>query len=217
MLYEIANRFPEDMINDKNGPLISLYQPTHKSSPDNKQDPIVFKNLIRDIEKSLEELPDFDSVDKVMKPLYELKDDKEFWNHTSEGIAVFATVDKCIVYKLDNPVNELDLVAKTFHIKPLLKAYQSTENYLVLGLSKENFSLFKGNKNGFKPVEIDKEVPRTLQEVLGYEKTEINLTHGSYSGAGNPAMYHGYGDVQQEIEKDTEKYFRYVDAFVLEH
>ena len=77
MLYEIANRFPEDMINDKNGPLISLYQPTHKSSPDNKQDPIVFKNLIRDIEKSLEELPDFDSVDKVMKPLYELKDDKE--------------------------------------------------------------------------------------------------------------------------------------------
>jgi hypothetical protein len=217
MLYEIVNRFPEDMITDKDGPLISLYQPTHKASPDNKQDPILFKNLIKNIEKTLEELHDFDAVDKIMKPLYGLKEDKEFWNHSYEGIAVFATVNKCIVYRLDNPVKELALVAKTFHIKPLLKAYQSNENYLLLGLSKENFSLFKGNKNGFIPIEIDKKYPRTLQEVLGYEKTEINLTHGSYSGAGNPAMYHGYGDVNQEIEKDTEKYFRYVDGFVSEH
>jgi len=217
MLYEIVNRFPEDMIKDKDSPLISLYQPTHKASPDNKQDLIIFKNLLRDIEKSLEQLPGFDSVDKIMKPFWGLKEDKEFWNHTSEGIAVFATVNKCIVYKLDNPVKELAIVGKTFHIKPLLKANQTTENYLLLGLSKENFSLLKGNKNGFKPIEIDKELPRTLQEVLGFEKTEINLTHGSYSGAGNPAMYHGYGDVNQEIEKDTEKYFRYVDGFVSEH
>ncbi len=217
MLYEIVNRFPEDMITDKDGPLISLYQPTHKSTPDNKQDPILFKNLLRDIEKALEELPDFDAVDQIMKPLYAIKEDKEFWNHSYEGIAVFATVNKCIVYRLDSPVKELALVAKTFHIKPLIKAYQSNENYLLLGLSKENFSILKGNKNGFIPIAIDKETPRTLQEVLGYEKTEINLTHGSYSGAGNPAMYHGYGDVNQEIEKDTEKYFRYVDGFVTEH
>jgi hypothetical protein len=217
MLYEIVNRFPEDMIKDKDGPLISLYQPTHKSSPDNKQDLILFKNLIRDIEKTLEELPDFDSVDKIMKPFLGLKDDKEFWNHTSEGLAVFATLNKCIIYRIASPVKELAMVGKTFHIKPLLKANQANENYLLLGLSKENFSLFEGNKNGIKPIEIDKEFPRTLHEVLGFEKTEINLTHGSYSGAGNPAMYHGYGDVNQEIEKDTEKYFRYVDGFVLEH
>ncbi len=186
MLYDIANRFPEDMITDKDGPLISLYQPTHKASPDNKQNAIVFKNLIRDIEKSLEALDYFDAADTIMKPLLALKDDKEFWNHSSEGIAVFATEKRCIVYRLDSPVKELALVAKTFHIVPLLKAFQSNEHYLLLGLSKENFSLFKGNKKGFSPIEIDKEFPRTLHEVLGFEKTEINLTHGSYSRHAQP-------------------------------
>ncbi len=214
MLFEIVKRFPEDMITDKNGPLVSLYLPTHKSYPENKQDPIVFKNLLKHIETALEGV---DSADTILKSLYALKEDKEFWNHTTEGIAVFATLNKCIVYRLDSPVNEVALVAKTFHIKPLLKAFQSNENYLLLGLSKENFSLYKGNRHSFKPIEIDKEFPTTLHEVLGFEKTDINLTFGSYNGAGNPAMYHGNGDAQQEIEKDTEKYFRYVDAFVLDH
>ena len=32
-----------------------------------------------------------------------------------------------------------------------------------------------------------------------------------------PILYHGHGDVKDEINKDTEKYFRYVDSFVLEN
>lgn len=216
MLYEIVNRFPEDMIVDKDGPLISLYQPTHRSFPENKQDQIVFKKLLQVVEKSLEQLPNFNVIDAIMKPFYALKDDKEFWNHTSDGIAVFANEKKCIVYNLDNPVNEMAVVANSFHIKPILKANQYTQRYLLLGLSRDNFSLFKGNRYSFKAIEIDKDTPRTLNEVLGFQTTDPHLNHGSY-GAGGSAMYHGHGDVQQEIDKDTEKYFRYVDSFVLDH
>ncbi|HAS72932.1 MAG TPA: hypothetical protein DCS67_02175 [Clostridiales bacterium UBA8960] len=217
MLYKIVNRFPEDMIVDKVGPVVSLYQPTHRSFPENKQDLIVFKNLIQVIEKSLEELPNSDLKAAILKPLHALKEDKEFWNHTSDGMAVFASSSQCIVYKLNNPVNELAIVANSFHIKPILKAFQSIENYLLLGLSRENFSLYKGNRYGFENIKIDAEIPRTLSEVLGSQKTDSHLTHGSYNGTGGPAMYHGHGDAQQEIDKDTEKYFRYVDAFVLDH
>lgn len=216
MLYKIVNRFPEDMIVDGDGPRISIYQPTHKSFPENKQDPIVFKNLIKVIEKSLEQIPDIRTHDAIMKPLYELNEDKAFWNHTTEGMAVFATADNCIVYHLNNPVNELAIVANSFHIKPILKNFQSTENYLLLGLSRDYFSLYKGNRHGIEAIEIDKDVPRTSNEVLGFQTTDPSLTHGSY-GAGGSAMYHGHGDVQQEIDKDTEKYFKYVDAYVLEH
>lgn len=217
MLYEIVNRFPEDMIVDNDGPLVSLYQPTSRAFPDNKQDPIVFKNLLHEIESSLEKLLNFKKVDSIMKPLYELRADKAFWNHTSAGMAVFASVNRCIVYKLDSPVVELAVVANSFHIKPLLKAQQSTENYLLLGLSRENFSLYKGNRYGFEEIQIDPDAPRTLKDVLGSQFTDLNLTHGSYAGAGGQAMYHGHGDVQQEIDKDTEKYLRYVDAFVLDN
>ena len=217
MLYEIVHHFPTDMIFKEDGPLISLYQPTHRSFPDNKQDPIVFKNLLRVIENSLEQLPGFDSIDTIMKPFYELKEDKDFWNHTSEGLAVFASREKCIVYNLHNPVKELGVVANSFHIKPLIKAFQSTENYHLLGLSRENFTLYHGNRYGFEEIPIDPDAPRTMKEVLGDQLSDPYLSHASYGGTGNPAMYHGHGDVKDEINKDTEKYFRYVDSFVLEN
>ena len=56
-----------------------------------------------------------------------------------------------------------------------------------------------------------------MKEVLGDQLSDSYLSHGSYAGAGGPTMYHGHGDVKQEIDKDTEKYFRYVDSFVFEN
>ncbi len=217
MLYEIVNRFPEDMIFEKDGPLISLYQPTHRSYSENKKDPIVFKNLLKVIEKSLEEIPNFDLIETIMKPLYELEEDKEFWNHTSDGMAIFANSDKCIVYKFAAPVNKFAVVANSFHIKPLIKVFQSTENYHLLGLTRENFFLYKGNRYSVEEIEIDKDTPRTSNEVLGFQSTDPHLSYASYGGTGGPAMYHGHGDVQQEIDKDTEKYFRYVDSYVFDN
>ena len=80
MLYKLVERFPEDMIFKEEGPLVSLYQPTHRIFPDNKQDVIVYKNLLRTIENSLKLLVDDSESDELMKPLYAIKDDKEFWN-----------------------------------------------------------------------------------------------------------------------------------------
>ena len=44
MLYEIANTFPHEILDAKE-PFISLYQPTHRYRPENKQDLIRYKNL----------------------------------------------------------------------------------------------------------------------------------------------------------------------------
>ena len=217
MLYEIVHSFPQDMIFKEDGPLISLYQPIHRSFPDNKQDPIVFKNLLRIIENSLKQITEIDSIDSIMKPFYELSDDEDIWNNTSRGLAVFASQNKCIVYKLNNPVKEYAAVANNFHIKPLIKAFQSIENYLLLGLSRENFSLYKGNRFGFEEIAINKDVPRTLEQVLGDQLSESDLSQRSFDRAGGPTMFYGNGGSKPEINKDTEKYFRYVDNYVYEN
>jgi hypothetical protein len=214
MLYKIVSRFPEDMIFKEDGPFITLYQPTHRSSPDNKQDPIVFKNLIRVIENSLKQIANVDFTDSIMKPFYALKEDKVFWNSTSDGIAVLASKNKCIVYNLNNSVKEFAVVANSFHIKPLIKAFQYIVKYQLLGLNRENFTLYQGNRYGFKEIALNPDAPRTMKEVLGDQLSDSYLSHGSYAGSGGPTMYHGHGDVKQEIDKDTEKYFRYVDSFV---
>ncbi|MBN1775841.1 MAG: hypothetical protein JW817_05180 [Clostridiales bacterium] len=217
MRYEIAQNFPKDMIFGEPGPLISLYQPTHRSFPENKQGPIVFKNLLRKLESSLAQRPDGDSSEAIMKPLYEIRDDSDFWMHTLDGIAVFASQNRCVVYLLQTPVKEYAVVAERFHIKPLIRVFQFTEEYQLLGLSRENFSIYQGNRFGLEELPLPQDAPRTMKEVLGSELSAPYLSHGSYGGAGGTTMYHGHGDVKQEIDKDTEKYFRYVDTFVFEN
>jgi hypothetical protein len=44
-----------ELIKAHEPPCISLYQPTHRTSPDNQQDPIRYKNLVREAERSLRE------------------------------------------------------------------------------------------------------------------------------------------------------------------
>ena len=217
MAYEIAHRFPHEIIHQEKGPFVSLYQPTHRRFPENKQDLIVFKNLLRVVEKSLNQKYEKDLIGLIMKPFHELEEDTDFWNNTMDGIAVLASQDKCIVYNLQGAVKEFATVAKSFHIKPLIKAFQSMESYQLLGLSRNNFTLYQGNRDGFAEIALPPDTPRTQDEVLGKQLTDSYLSHASYGGTGSHAMYHGHGDAKQEIDNDTEKYFRYVDRFVMEN
>ncbi len=217
MAYEIAYHFPNGIMYQEGFPCISLYQPTHRHFPENKKDPIVFKNLLREIENSLSQKYEKDVVVQMMKPFFELEKDDRFWNTTTDGIAILARQNKCVVYNLQGSVKEFATVANSFHIKPLIKAFQSMESYQLLGLSRKNFTLYQGNKHGFSEIVLSPDAPRTLEEVLGEQLTDPYLAHGTNRGAGDHSVYHGQRDVRQEIHNDTEKYFRYVDHFVREN
>jgi len=213
MLCEIRDQFPNDILSDEGGLHISLYQPTHRHLPENKQDIIEYKNLLREIVNSLKQKKE-PNIDPIMEPFYQLEKDREFWNNTSDGIAVLADQNKFIVYHLGSPVKAFAAANNRFHIIPLIKAFQSIENYQLLVLSQNNFTLYQGNRYGFSEIEIDPDIPRTLGDVLGNQKTNPSLSEGSFGGVGRPAVYHGQGDKKAEDDKDTEKYFRYVDEYV---
>ncbi len=217
MTYEIVKEFPNDIIFEKNKPCISLYQPTHRYSPGNKQDPIVFKNLIREIENSLKQKYKQNVLISAMKPFYQLEEDKDFWNNTLDGLAILANPTKCILYRLYRPVQKLVVVSDSFHTKPLIRIFQSVDRYYLLGLSGNEFTLYEGDRYGFKEIEMDPGTHKTIEEVLGEQHTDSYLTHGSYGGASGPTMYHGHGGKKDEAEEDIGKFFRYVDRFVLEN
>lgn len=216
MNYEIVKNFPHEMIFSQGTPCISLYQPTHRHSPGNKQDPIVFKNLIREIENSLGLTYAKNDIATIMKPFYQLEAEKMFWNHTLDGLAILATADKCIVYRLNKTVREQVAVSDSFNLKPLIKIFQSMGKYQLLGLSRSEFSLYEGDMDGLVEIEMDSETPQTIEQVLGGQFTDPFLTFGSH-GDGGTIMYHGHGGKKDEIDKDAEKFFRYVDGFVAEN
>lgn len=217
MTYELAKHFPHEIIFQTEGPMITLYQPTHRRFPENKQDQIVYKNLLRDIENTLSSKYEKDMIETIMHPFHELEDDVEFWNNTLDGIAVLGSQTQCVIYNLQETFNQFATVAKSFHIKPLIKAFQSLENYQLLGLSRNSFALYQGNRNRITEIPLSSDTPTSLKDVLGDQKTESYLSHGSYGGASGNTMYHGHGDNKQETDIDTEKYFRFVDKFVYDN
>jgi hypothetical protein len=129
MLYEITEQFPKNMSLNEEELHISLYQPTHRHYPENKQDLIVFKNLRKEIELSLKQKYEQNFIDSVMEPFYKLEIDREFWNKTLDGIAVLATQSSCMVYNLGGLVKEFAVVNTRFQIKPLIHGFQFAEEY----------------------------------------------------------------------------------------
>lgn len=218
MKYQLTNSFPHEILGEKTGPFISLYQVTHRFSPDNKKDPILFKNLLKEIEAQLRERDLEKNVrEAMMEPLRAIEEDKDFWLHAKEGLAVLASRTRCVVYLLDRPVESQFFVGDNFIIKPLIRVFQSSGEYQVLGLNRQRFKLYEGNRYGIQEIELPEGTPTTMKEILGEELTSAHLSHGSYGGSGKGTMYHGHGGKKDEIEKDVEKFFRQVDRFVFEN
>jgi len=206
-------------LDDCNPPCLSLYQPTHRHHPDNQQDPIRFKNLVKALEESLLQQSSKEDIQPLLKRFLALADDNTFWNHTLDGLAVLGAKDMFRVYKFQRPVAELAVVANSFHIKPLLRILQSADRYHVLGLSRKEIKLFEGNRDALDEIEPAPGVPRTITEALGEELTEPHQTVASYGGAGggHSPMRHGHGGKESEVDGDAERFFRAVDRAVLEH
>lgn len=217
------NSFDKDcaagILEDRVPPFLSLYMPTHRRHPENQQDPLRFANLVKILEKSLLKQFPKDEVQVLLEPFVALENDRSFWNHTSVGLAVLAAKDIFRVYKLQRQVDELAIVANSFHRKPLMRILQSADRFHILGVNRNEVKLFEGNRDAVAEIELAPGIPRTLTEALGNELTEPHLTVASYGGVGvghSPA-HHGHGDRDTEMDKDSERFFRAVDKAVLEH
>jgi hypothetical protein len=209
----------EGILDNCDSPCLSLYQPTNRHHPDNKQDVILFGNLVRTLEESsVENLPK-EEVRSLMEPFLALAEDSDFWNHTLDGLAVLGAKGIFRVYKLHRRVAQLAVVADSFHTKPLMRILQSADRYHVLGLNRQEIKLFEGNRDALDEIKLHHDIPRKLTDALGEELTEPHLTVTSYGGAGGsqPGMHHGHGGKKAEVDGDAERFFRVIDKGILEY
>ena len=199
-------------------PCLSLYQKTHRRHPENQQDPIRFRNLVKKLEESLAKKYPKREVGPLVKPFYELADDHRFWNHTLDGLAVLGASGMFKIYRLQESVRDFAVVSESFYTKPLVRVFQTYERYQVLSLTRGRIRLYEGTKDSLDEVSLADGIPRTMTEALGEQITAPHQTVASYGkGAKGPAMHHGHGAKKDEAEVDAERFFRIVDKGVLEH
>ena len=209
-----------ELVGFHSSPCLSLYQLTHRRHPENRQDPIRFRNLVNELEASLLQAYPASETRLLLKPFDALADDHDFWNHTLDGLVVLAAPDLFRVFRLPRPVTELAVVADSFHVKPLWQFLQSVDRYQVLGVSRGKIRLFEGDRDALEEIELAAGVPRTITDALGSELTEPHLTvtsHGGVGGSSSATMHHGHGGKADEVDIDADRFFRSIDRAVLEH
>lgn len=188
-------------------PCVSLYMPTHRHPPENEQDPIRFRNLLREAERRLasHEPP----ASGLLQPVSELAE-AEAWREPRNGLAVFRSPDVLAHYSIPESVEERVVVGDRFHVRPLLHALQRRDRYYVLALSQNATRLYEGTPSGLSRIEAG--LPSSLEDALGSEHDPPFLNAHATARGSETAAFHGHGDGEDAQDEDLKRYFRAVDT-----
>lgn len=195
----------EALLDASADPSISLYLPTERKGAETQQNPIRFKNLVRNVEKQLAEKGlEKPEVAEMLEPLRRMVDDHEFWQHQEDGLAVFRSADLFETYPLPVRFSETAMVSDHFYLKPLFTLFRGDGRFHILALSLHNVRLLAATRYSVREIELGDEVPRSLVEAVGEEIEEKHIQYHTGSkvtqGGGSP-VYHGQGGGEKEDQK----------------
>lgn len=202
-------------------PAASLYIQTERSSGA-ETNRLRFRAALEQAEEELAESVGGDRVDQILDPFREyLEGAQDFWTYQADGLAAFASPELHRTYRLPVSLDDLVVVAPTFHTRPLMEYLQAPDRYWVLSISQKKVRLWQGTRSGLTPVDLAG-VPRSLQEALGYEfeRDELQFHSPKKQGTGKAsktgAIFHGHGVGQDDAKPELKRFFRKVDEGVRE-
>jgi hypothetical protein len=127
-------------------PCVSILLTTHRTHPDNAQDPINLKNLVAQAEERL--LKDYDKR-HVTSVLEHINKAVASMDHMSnlEGLALFANSDMAQVVKLNIPVTDRVILGRNFATRDLLRDLQGGSHYYILTVSGHQSRLIEAHRD----------------------------------------------------------------------
>jgi hypothetical protein len=201
-------------------PSISIYLPTHRAGQGIQQDPIRFKNLLRDAEKQLlSNGMGPREVGVYLQPAQALLNDNYFWEHQYEGLALFLTSNEFHSYRLPFSVEELLIIARSYYIKPVLPLFTNNGHYYILAISQNAVRLFEGTRQSVGQIDLPKGTPESLEEALKFDDVQKQLqfhTGTSQGGQQRDGMFHGQGPGEEDQKVWIEHYLNLVDTALKE-
>lgn len=132
-----------DQVKDYNQyPCVTIMLPTHRTAPDNKQDEIVLKNLISEVNNRLSEefnKRDLTALQENLDRISEID-----MNYNKEGLVIFINEEIFTYARLMFAPEQRVVVDDTFSTRELVRKSLKSENYYVLTLGRDKVRLFEG-------------------------------------------------------------------------
>lgn len=190
---------------------VSIYIPTYRANHV-QEDHLRFKNALSDAVKQLTQKGmDKNQAHGFLNKAYDLLENRNFWRHLSEGLAVFIGQDFFEHHIIPVDVNPMVYVGTEFYLRPLIPALTEEARFFVLALSQDEVRFFEGSKHSITPVNIDDLVPENIMEATFNEQEQEQLFQSTSAHQYGPKTLQGHGDPIRQPHRDLYKYFRYID------
>lgn len=159
---------------------ITIILNTHRTSPDNKKDALVLKNLIKEAEERLLSDESKKEAQQLVKSMRTLEAQIDH-NHNQESLILFVNENIAKYTRLPISVEDRVVIDYTFATRELVRALHHEANYYVLLISQQKVRLIEafndkvvGEVSGSFPME-NTELYSTSRDELANAKKQRNL------------------------------------------
>lgn len=191
------------------GPCVTLYLPTTPFGPGTRSGPARLHHLVGQAAGKLEGDGMMTAdVDAILAPLRELSENEAFWQHQSEGLALYAANDFFEGFRLPTSLSEQVVVGDAFRLLPLVAHIAADSRFYILALAQNAVRLFQGTRDTVAELDLG-DIPGSMKEAL--PEAEAERERGVHSIGSLGAVTHGQGTEADYDKAALERYFRAVD------
>lgn len=147
-----------------------------------------------------------EKIENMSKSISKLIEDKDFWRHQSDGLAVFLAENVFEHYTLPVNFEEHHYIGKEFYLKPLVPMFSGKGRFFILEIQPQNVAFFEATNHSITPIEIEDLTPDRLEDRVGYDYEEKHLNSDGVIGS-----QHGYAPATRERKDEFLRFFRAVD------
>lgn len=202
-----------------NNPCISIFIPTQRSGKEVLEEKAKgdLKSQLKKVYEKLKAMGlSQEKIDKLGKPVEGLLEDKNFWRHQSDGLAIFLADGFFEHYTLPINFETYVYVSDHFYIKPLVPMFSGDGRFYLLHLQTDDVKLYEATRYTIGEVEIDDLTPDRMEDRVGYDFEEKNSKHKTQRnniGAhpNGTSTQHGYEPATRDQKNELLRYFRAVD------
>lgn len=165
----------KSLITSNEGIHLTCYLQNQSSVENLKQQ--IYKSVLKAKLVLKEAMPEEEQT-KFLQPLTNLIQNSSMLKGLKTNIGIFRTTESFRIISIPNEVENITVVASSFHIKPLLRWIQTDREFLLLGVKKDSAFLYRGSNNHIKLVDTVL-FPEVLSSQLQGENQALKMNEST--------------------------------------
>lgn len=195
------------------GPCVTIYLPTERFGPGTRSGPARLHHLASRAAALLAEDDHGPAeVEELLAPIRRLGQDELFWQHLSDGLALFAGPGFFEGFRLALSVPERVVVDQMFRLLPLVSQVAGDTTFHVLALAQNSVRILRATEHTVAELDLPG-LPQSMVSAL--PEAEPDRVRGVHSVGALGAITHGQGTEADYDKRALERFFREVDDAVV--